>query len=319
MVEPATSETELSLTTAGVTDVGLKRKHNEDVIVVRDDLALYAVCDGAGGHDAGDVAAKTAAHRIAQYIEETSPASVGAPVFDRFGLAVGARRLATAFHRANKDVVALARAMGSKKGMGAVAVGTLFSRQTSLVHLAHAGDSRCYRLRAGNLEQLTRDHSVLNDVIEQRPDLDDQMLSQLPRNAVTRALGIEEGLRVTTTSFEVVDGDRYLLCSDGLSGPVATPKLAEILATQAAPSETAAALINAAKAGGAPDNVSAIVIDCHGPRRSALPITAQGPAGNDDRDAGPELLILGVEDVGLEGLETVDDEELARMLSGLLK
>jgi len=311
---------QLQLRAAGVTDVGLKRKHNEDFIVVRDDLALFAVCDGAGGHDSGDVAAETAARSMGSFVEHTAEAQRGRPPFDRFGLAVDARRLATALHRANADVLSVSRAMGSKKGMGAVVVATLFSTESGLVHVAHAGDSRCYRLRAGNLEQLTKDHSVINDVIEQRPDIEEEMLARLPRNAVTRALGVDEHLRVTTKSYEVVDGDRFLLCSDGLTGPVSTSTIGEILQRGAAPEETVALLIEAAKAGGAPDNVSSIVIDCTSPRTAALPITvSQTDEDGEGRDSQPELLIVGVEDVSVGGADLTDDEELARLLSGLVK
>jgi protein phosphatase len=320
MPVPEAATAQLQLRATGVTDVGLKRRHNEDFIVVRDDLALYAVCDGAGGHDSGDVAAETAARSMGSFLEQSNEASHGVPPFDRFGLAVDARRLATALHRANADVLSVSRAMGSKKGMGAVVVATLFSSASALVHVAHAGDSRCYRLRAGNLEQLTQDHSVINDVIEQRPDIEEEMLARLPRNAVTRALGVDEHLRVSTKSYEVVDGDRYLLCSDGLTGPVSASTIGQILRKGVPPEETVALLIEAAKAGGAPDNVSAIVIDCVSPRTAALPITISHVEDSDEsRDSQPELLILGVEDVSVEGTDVTNDEELARLLSGLMK
>lgn len=316
-VAPA-GHAELVLRVAGASDPGSKRSHNEDVAIVREDLAFYAVIDGAGGHDSGDVAAATAARVATEHVARTHKKS--GPAFDRFGLAIDARRLGTALHLANDAVLELSRALGSKKGMGAVVVAALFSPRASLMHVAHAGDSRCYRLRGGNLEQLTQDHSVINDVIEQRPDVDSEMLSRLPRKAVTRALGIDQDIRIPLRSYEVVDGDRYLLCSDGLTGPVRTLALGEILARGVAPDETVAALIDAAKAGGAPDNVTAVVIDCGSPRHAALPITSVPPgAPNDSRDSQPELLILAVEEIGTDLSEVTDDDELAKLLSGLLK
>lgn len=309
---------EFVIRVAGASDAGSKRGHNEDVAVVREDLALFAVIDGAGGHDAGDVAAATAARVMTEHVVRTHKTT--GPAFDRFGLAIDARRIGTALHAANTAVLELSRALGSKKGMGAVVVAVLFSPRAALMHVAHAGDSRCYRLRLGNLEQLTQDHSVINDVIEQRPDVDSEMLSRLPRKAVTRALGIDEDIRIPLRSYEVVDGDRFLLCSDGLTGPVRTRALSEILGRGLSPDETVAALIDAAKAGGAPDNVTAIVIDCGSPRHAALPITSVPPgAPGDSRDSQPELLILAVEEVNADLSAITDDDELAKLLSGLLK
>ena len=205
------TEAALTLDAFGLSDIGFVRKTNEDVIVIRDDLALYAVFDGAGGHDAGDIAAQAAARSVQKHLAESQAEAMSQPEFDSFGIALDGRRLATAMHQANKSVTDIANAAKSRRGMGTTVVALLFSKRSSLVHVVHAGDSRCYRLRAGNLEQLTVDHSMINDVIEQRPDLEDSVLSSLPQHAVTRALGMEDRLRVPLASHQVVDGDRFLL------------------------------------------------------------------------------------------------------------
>jgi protein phosphatase len=204
--------------------------------------------------------------------------------------------------------------------MGATVVALQFTLRSSMAHVAHAGDSRCYRWRDGHLEQLTCDHSMLNDVLEQRPDIDDGLLARIPRNAVTRALGAEDDLRVPLLSLEVVDGDRFLLCSDGLSGPVPAAEIAHVLDRRESPEETVRALMDVTKAAGAPDNVAVIVVDCHGPRRAALPIDDRSHPDieRDLRSSEPELLLLGIEELALES--TGDDEaDLQRVLAALLK
>lgn len=319
---PSTStEPALVLDAFGLSDVGLKRKTNEDVVVVRDDLALYAVCDGAGGHEAGDVAAAAAARTVQKHVAETESEARAKPDFDPFGIAVDGRRLAAAVHRANQSVADIARAAKSRRGMGTTIVALLFTRHASLVHVVHAGDSRCYRWRAGNLEQLTSDHSMINDVIEQRPDLDDEVLASLPQHAVTRALGMEEKLRVPLGSHQVVDGDRFLLCSDGLTGEVPPEAIAEVLARKDPPAETVVALIDLAKAEGAPDNVSALVIDCHGPRRAAVPVYDRSSIDTSaaSRASEPELLLLGIEEVALEDIVGADVDDLGAALERLLR
>ncbi len=318
MIAPPAS---LTLEVFGLSDIGLVRKGNEDVMVVRDDLGLYAVFDGAGGHDAGDIAAAAAARSVQKHIAETEAEAREKPDLDPFGIAVDGRRLATAVHRANRAVSDIARAAKSKRGMGTTVVALLFSKRSSLVHVVHAGDSRCYRLRAGNLEQLTVDHSMINDVIEQRPDLDDDVLSSLPQHAVTRALGMEDRLRVPLASHQVVDGDRFLLCSDGLSAEVTPEALATALTRRDPPAETVVALIDLAKSEGAPDNVTAVVIDCHGPRRAAVPVYDRSSIDwhGDDQASGPELLLLGIEEVPLDEIVGAEVDELGSVLERLLR
>ncbi|MFO0571473.1 MAG: protein phosphatase 2C domain-containing protein [Polyangiaceae bacterium] len=317
---PATDQG-LTLRTFGLTDIGLKRKANEDVAVVRDDLGLYAVLDGAGGHDAGDVAAHAAARTLVKQIAESADAAAAKPEFDPFGVANDLRRLAAAVHRANRDVVEIARAAMSRRGMGTTVVALLFTQRASLVHVVHAGDSRAYRWRAGHLEQLTVDHSMINDIMEQRPDLDDDVIKSLPQHAVTRALGMEEKVRVPLASYEVVDGDRFLLCSDGLTGVVNAEALADALARRDPPPETVVALIDLAKAGGAPDNVSVLVVDCHGPRRAAVPVydRASVDTQRDVRSSEPELLLLGIEEIPLDELRSRDVDELSEVLARIIR
>jgi protein phosphatase len=138
-------------------------------VVVRPELGLFAVADGAGGHNAGDVAARLACDTIEAYFEKSVLEEAKQPAFDRFGIATAARRLSTSVHRANKAVVNLSRSSQKHKGMGTTIVVLSYARATAMMHVAHVGDSRCYRLRQGCLERLTEDHSLLTDVLEISP------------------------------------------------------------------------------------------------------------------------------------------------------
>jgi serine/threonine protein phosphatase PrpC len=307
---------QLVLRAGGATDVGQRRTHNEDAVLAREDLDLYLVADGAGGHNAGEVASALCARSLSNYFGATIRASHQSPEFNRFGMPNGARRLSAAVLKANRDIVEISRSSHAHRGMGTTVVAAYFSRRSALMHVAHVGDSRCYRLRAGHLEQLTKDHSLLTDVIEQRPELDDAVLARLPKNVVTRALGMDPQLRVSIGSHAVVEGDRFLLCSDGLSGPVSAPEIASALGCDETPQETVARLIALANAAGGPDNIAALVLHCQAAQAHATPTepvspqheSSQAPARFDPDQSNPELMILGIEDLDVsDGKESASD------------
>src|SRR6478609_11444400 len=263
---------QLVLQAGGATDVGKRRTHNEDAVLVRDDLSLYLVADGAGGHNAGEVASALCARSMANYFGATIRSAHQSPEFNRFGIPHGARRLSAAILKANRDIAEISRSSQAHKGMGTTVVATCFSPRSGLMHVGHAGDSRCYRMRGGHLELLTQDHSLLTDVIEQRPELDDTVLERMPKNIVTRALGIDPKLRVSMRSYAVVAGDRYLLCSDGLSGMLTAQEIAVALGAHVEPGAVAADLVGRANRAGGRDNISALVIECtQGPEADSVP------------------------------------------------
>lgn len=297
----------MQLRAAGATHVGRRRQHNEDHVLVRDDLALFVVADGAGGHLAGDVASALAVRSIANYVGATVRATWEKPELDTFGIPYGARRLAAAVLKANRDVIEISRSSNQHRGMGTTVVAAQLSSRSGLLHVAHVGDSRCYRLRGDHLELLTQDHSLVNEVLEQRPELEDEVLARLPRNVVTRALGMEEKLRVSIRSHAVAPGDRYLLCSDGLSNPVDAEALAATLSAGDPPEQTVARLVDLANERGGPDNIGAVVLDCASDPRGAAGDLARvstvpaAPWTDDETDTAPELLILGIEELTLPG------------------
>ena len=304
---------ELVLRAAGHTHVGRQRTSNEDTVLVSDDLGLYLVADGAGGHRSGEVASALASRSMRNYFGATIRKTHDQPEFDRFGIPSGARRLSAAILKANSDVIEIAKSQPKHKGMGTTVVAACFSPRSGLMHVGHVGDSRCYRLRDGHLELLTQDHSLLADVLEQRPELDDTVLAKLPKNIVTRALGIDPLLRVSMRSYSVVSGDRYLLCSDGLSGPVSSELIAETLGAYAELDAISEQLIELANDAGGPDNIAALVIECtDGPKKKSVPPPAPGTvatAGTETR-ADPELLILGIEELEELDADSASDELL---------
>jgi protein phosphatase len=323
-MDPSRSGTPVRILAGGATDIGRVRKHNEDAVLLRPDLNAYILADGAGGHNAGNVASALATTSVANHLESTASADTSRPYFDRFGLPIDARRLAVALQHANHDIIEIAATSNRRKGMGTTAVVALFAPEHGVVHVAHVGDSRCYRLRDGFIEQLTMDHSLLNDVLQLRPDLDEASLARLPGHVVTRALGMEEPIRVSVRSFPLAAGDRFVLCSDGLTDVLGSGDIAELLRLPKTPDEIVALMIQQANSGGGSDNVAVVVIECEsassGPtlqrfesfdrprtRRAAAP-SADGPTiesepatdESESLESAPEIVIMSDAEPELE-------------------
>ncbi len=236
------------------------RPHDEDGVLLRRDLGLFAVADGAGGENAGNVASSIALASLARHFEATRDEIVNASVFDVLGLPTAARRLSSGFQRANKEVLEIAHSSDRYRGMGTTMVAIAPSPQHALVHVAHVGDSRCYRMRQGRLELLTMDHSLANEVLELRPDLPEAQAAKLPRNVITRALGMSEALRVSIRTLDLAPLDRFVLCSDGLTDVLGDDEIADILQMTATAEDTAKTLLARALAAPADDNVAVLVV-----------------------------------------------------------
>jgi protein phosphatase len=286
---------------AGATDIG-PREHNEDHVLLRPELGLFLLADGAGGHNAGNVASALATTTVANIFETTAKSLHERPEIDEFGLWTMARRLSAAIHRANIEIVDIAKKAKKYHGMGSTIVALAFSPEGDVIHVAHVGDSRCYRLRAGVLEPLTMDHSLVVDVLETHPDADDGLIARMPEHVITRALGMSEMLRVPVRSLRAVPGDLYMLCSDGLTGALDDDRIEAMLNEKRAPNEHVRALIDAALAAGSRDNVAALVVECRDtdvapPRRpSVRPVEiARPPPMRAPIGSAPEIIIVGVE------------------------
>jgi protein phosphatase len=248
------------LSAAGRTDTGRQRRHNEDHVLVKPELDLLVVADGMGGHNAGDIASRLTTTSMANFFEATVHAPVpGPPAEDEVDLEPGARRLVAAIRKANRDVFEISTTMQQHQGMGSTIVAAHASPQSGTIHIGHVGDSRCYRIRADTIELLTRDHSLVNDALAIKPDLSEEELARLPRNIITRALGMKDMVKVDHSSHELVAGDIYLLCSDGLSGMVSDEQILEVFSITDDLGEICDLLVAMANEAGGADNITAVV------------------------------------------------------------
>jgi serine/threonine protein phosphatase PrpC len=238
---------------AGATDIGRQRETNEDALAVRPDLGLLVVCDGMGGHSAGDVASRMAVDVVRACIEAPEgrwPAGVQSP---RWG---GVALLAAAIERANHHIFVAAQEDRALHGMGTTLVGALATG--SRCALAWVGDSRAYLLRDGHFAQLTEDHSVIAEGARAGLWTVDSPEAHVYANQLARWLG-RAIVQVDQRVIEVHAGDVVLLCSDGLTNEVDDDVIAGVLADVGDPAEAVQGLIQRANDSGGRDNITAIV------------------------------------------------------------
>ena len=250
----------MKVTAVGRTDIGMKRNHNEDNFLLVEDQSLFVVADGMGGHACGEVASQMAVENLARFFKDTSENEETTwPFKEEKGLMYEENRLVTAIKLANLRIFESSSSDVKYRGMGTTVVGGLFSNGT--VYIGHVGDSRAYRFRAGALEQLTEDHSLLNDYIRANKLTPEEIEAFPHKNVIVRALGMKEGVQVDVSRLEPMPQDVYLFCSDGLSGPVSDQEIQEILAANTGNLQEAAnALIARANENGGPDNVTAVLV-----------------------------------------------------------
>lgn len=248
------------------TDPGLRRSSNEDSYCTRPDLGLFVVADGMGGHVAGEVASRIAVDTIQTFISETA-------VIDRnrtwpfpyeTALSPEGNRLKAAFRLANRQIAHAMADSSDLRGMATTASALLAGKTSACV--AHVGDSRVYALRNGALAQITHDHSWVEEQVR-AGTLTPSAARQHPwRNVVTRALAGGEDPEVDVTEVDAQPGERFLLCSDGLFAVVSDEEIAALLGDRALSLEDICArLIEAANAGGGPDNITALVLQVDAP------------------------------------------------------
>jgi PPM family protein phosphatase len=257
----------------GKTDVGRQRGHNEDAFIAEPDLDLFVVCDGMGGNNAGEVASALATTSLRNFFRATASGVIpGEELRGDQALSAAARRLIMGVRKANADVFEISSTRVEHKGMGSTIVAMSVSRETSSVQVAHVGDSRCYRIRDGKIEQLTRDHSLIGDALAWNPNLSEEELSMLPKNIISRALGLKQVVEVDIRSDVGLPGDIYLLCSDGLCGVVKDRQILEIILLSSDLAEACESLIALANDAGGPDNITAVAV-----RLEATAVASSGP------------------------------------------
>ncbi len=249
---------------AGLSDVGLQREHNEDSYRVLSRHRLFIVADGMGGHRAGDIASRMATAEMTSFFDATINGDDEALASNDDGdarLSPVQNRLVSAVKIANQRIFRTSARNRSVQGMGTTVVGALLEREERRIQIVHVGDSRAYRVRAGSITQLTRDHSLLNDYLLVMPDLTDAQKQRLPSNIITRALGMHDVVAVDLHTEDVVPGDVYVLCSDGLNGMVRDERIAEIVQRAGKDVETAAKeLVSEANRNGGEDNVTVVLV-----------------------------------------------------------
>lgn len=222
------------------TDVGKLRTNNQDALIVLE--GLYGVADGMGGHKGGEVASAGARDGLEKFLKGKSP---------------DLRLLRTAVEAVNRRLYLRQREEAELSGMGTTL--TVLWAAPGAVFLAHVGDSRAYLLREGKLTQVTRDHSLVQELVEQGVLTQEQAAHHPMRNVITRAVGTDETIDVDLITQERCKGDLWLICSDGLSGMVEDAEMARIL-RENAPDAAADQLLRAALDHGGRDNVSFVIV-----------------------------------------------------------
>jgi protein phosphatase len=242
------------------TDVGRKRKGNEDSLFVNPEQRLFVVADGMGGHAAGEVASKVAVEAINEFVCLTSGDE---EITWPFGLddtiSYDGNRLKTAIRYANRKVIDATKERSEYEGMATTVAAVLVDDQQA--NLGHVGDSRGYLFSNGELTQLTSDHSWVNEQIQNGTLSPDQGRTHPLRNVVTRALGGKVELQVDIQSRKMEPGDILLLCSDGLTNMLPDADIAGICSRSAGDLKLAARdLVNEANRHGGEDNITVLLI-----------------------------------------------------------
>jgi serine/threonine protein phosphatase PrpC len=258
----------------GITDVGLQRDHNEDTFAVLSEHELFIVADGMGGHRAGDVASRLASESISDFFQRTAGEEVTWPFHFDSGLSESENRLLTAIRLANRQIYEHSLKSHDLRGMGTTVVGALFNPDTRKMYVGHVGDSRAYMIRDGQISQLTRDHSLVNDYLKVMPDMPEDQRSELPKNVITRALGMQDSVEVDLLAHDTRLGDTFVLCSDGLSGMISDAEILQV-AGQSDLQSACRKLTALANEHGGEDNITAVLVRI---------VENDGPLTADDAD-----------------------------------
>lgn len=247
------------LSIASLSDTGRKRGHNEDSTAYDPALGLAVIADGMGGYKSGEVASAIAVASIVQALKAGLGQIQPAAVDPATGLSQASLLLRQAVLDANLHIYRTAQQEPQCQGMGTTAVVLLVC--AGRMSIAHVGDSRLYRLRGQALEQLTSDHSLVQELIDRGFFTPEEAAENTPKNLVTRALGIEDGVQVDVQEGEVAEGDVFLLCTDGLTDMLTDEEILLTLRKYGANLEKAAAeLVQLANERGGKDNVSVILV-----------------------------------------------------------
>lgn len=243
----------------GQTNVGMKRDHNEDNFLLVPEENFVAVADGMGGHASGEVASGIAVEEMKEFLVRSGRDAEATWPFklDR-ARNLHENRVIAAIKLANQRIREHSQTDAKMRGMGTTVISALFTPEGTFV--GWAGDSRCYRYRGGKLDQVSRDHSLLEDFKRARNPTPEEIAAFPHKNVILRALGMTDQLEVEVVVDAPADGDIYLLCSDGLSGMIDDDRIASIMAKTPDLEKCVGQLIDAANAAGGADNVTVILV-----------------------------------------------------------
>jgi protein phosphatase len=243
----------------GASDTGRVREHNEDTIGTDGDIGLVVLADGMGGYKAGEVASGIAVRTVLTLVKDAVDREDLSLSDEANGLSRPGILLRDAIQRANKVIYQTARTQANCEGMGTTVVAGLFFDDK--LTIAHVGDSRMYRCRDGTLEQVTQDHSLLQELVSRGFYTPEEAQRAAAKNYVTRALGVEPTVDVEITELPALKDDVYLLCSDGLSDMVEDDDIQLTINTFGANLETVAKqLVLLGNDNGGRDNISVVLV-----------------------------------------------------------
>jgi protein phosphatase len=288
---------------AVVSDTGRRRRHNEDQYVCVP--PLFAVADGMGGAQAGEIASGLAA----------------AVLNEAAGDERGEERVASLVQEANRRVFQRSNEDAATSGMGTTMTVALVDGDT--IAFGHVGDSRAYRIRGGTVEQLTDDHSLVGELVRSGRLSIEEAESHPQRSVITRALGTEADVDVDTFTVQAEPGDIYLICSDGLTDMVPSRELQALLADRVDDlDELARVLVDAANAGGGEDNITVVLFQMTAGSPGGSDVTVESPAltlpePEPDAKADDEDTLSGLEAVPAVDTAVISPEEVEEQLQQL--
>ena len=258
----AVAERQLKILSFGLTDVGMRRDHNEDSYLVDDDQQLYVVADGMGGHLGGEMASALAVETIKSSVEtERSDVVNGKPFKGPIEQHPALMMLPKAVKRACAAIFHKAQEVPELQGMGTTVTGVAFV--DSFAFFGHVGDSRAYLIRDGRIEQLSEDHSLVNEQLKAGLITPEQARMSRFKHIITRSVGFEEDVAVDTMVVPTQEGDLYVLCSDGLANLVSNQEIRDVLMNNFL-RDAPKAMVSLANERGGDDNITVVVLYVNG-------------------------------------------------------
>lgn len=243
----------MELIAAGKTDTGIVRSNNEDNFIVDEKRGLLVVADGMGGHNAGEVASKMVVSIISDHLSGRQK------FFGEYNnsYSPSTNNLNSALRLANSAVLEAAEGSPQLQGMGTTVVAVIICGNR--LSIAHIGDSRVYLVRSGNIEQLTDDHSVINEQVKRGLITPEEAANSSTKNYLTKALGISAEMEADLSELTLLNGDILLLCTDGLSNMISDEIMLELILVAQKPDAICDLLINMANKKGGKDNITAVI------------------------------------------------------------